>query len=144
MLLNLRWDMVAWIKMVPMEKKEKVTKLAYILKLVPTGVGVELNIGEKERTINGGLEGFSLSRWLCHLLRWKRLEKRLIWGEIHQGSVFFFSFFFLWNRLLSLNVLSITQVVMSVAGYHMSCYSDIRAKVMVGNNKFRHVLSLEG
>lgn len=52
--------------------------MAYILKLVPRGVGVELDGGEKEKTINDGPEGFSLSRWLCHLLRWKRLEKRLI------------------------------------------------------------------
>ena len=67
---------VAWIKMVAEEKK--VTELAYVLKLVPTGFGVELDVGEKERTIKDGPEGFSLSRWLCHLLRWKRLEKRLI------------------------------------------------------------------
>lgn len=52
--------------------------MAYTLKLVPIGVGVELDAEEKERKINDGPEGFSLSRWLCHLLRWKRLEKRLI------------------------------------------------------------------
>lgn len=51
------------------------TKLVYILKLVPTGLGVKLDVGEKERAIKDGPEGFSLSRWLCHLLRWKRLEE---------------------------------------------------------------------
>ena len=30
-----------------------------------------------------------------------------------------------------------------VSGYHMSCYSDIRAKVMVENSEFRYILIIE-
>ena len=57
--------------------EENVTNLAYILKLVPIGLDVELDAGEKERAIKDGPESFILNRWLCHLLRWERLERRL-------------------------------------------------------------------
>lgn len=106
--LKLRWSQ--W------KEREGDQVGVYILKLVLTlkyvyQLGrllffVELDIGAKERTIQDGPEGFSLSRWLRHLLRWKRLEKRLIWGVSTSRT---FSF----DGLSSLSLLLIIQMVLS-------------------------------